>query len=113
MEKYLLINSEQKNNITSYMPESEQLSKIADFFQNFSDPTRLKILSCLSMSELCVNDLSNILNINQTTISHQLKILKSQNLIKSRRNGKIINYSLSNIYINEIMLYAVDNLKNL
>lgn len=113
MEKYLLINNEQKNNITSYMPESEQLSKIADFFQNFSDPTRLKILSCLSMSELCVNDLSNILNINQTTISHQLKILKSQNLIKSRRNGKIINYSLSNIYINEIMLYAVDNLKNL
>lgn len=109
--KYLLIDNAIESNIAQYMPENHQLHKIADFFQNFSDPTRLKILSCLSMSELCVNDLSNLLQINQTTISHQLKILKVQNLVKCNRYGKIIKYSLQNSYINDILLFAVDSIK--
>lgn len=111
MERLLLLNQEEKDNIISYMPQNMQLYKIADFFQNFSDITRLKILSCLSMSDLCVNDISKLLNINQTTISHQLKNLKSQNLVKCARNGKIIKYSLTNHYINDIMLFAVESIK--
>lgn len=112
MEKYLLINSEMENDIINYIPHNIQLNKIADFFQNFADITRLKILSCLSMADLCVNDISKLLNINQTTISHQLKNLKLQNLIKCTRSGKIIKYSLVNHYINDIMLFAVESIKS-
>ena len=85
--------------------------KLSNFFSTFSDPTRLKILSCLSIKEMCVNDLSIALNINQTTISHQLKTLKLQNFVYSIRSGKIVTYSLSNNFINEIMLCAIDSIK--
>ena len=109
--KYLLINETTENDITNYLPNQNTLCDIADFFDVFSDTTRLKILSCLSMSDLCVNDLSKLLDTNQTTISHQLKNLKAQNLIKANRNGKIITYSLCNRFINDIMMYAVESIK--
>ena len=90
------------------MPNESSISKLALFFQNFSDGTRLKIISCLAMCDMCVNDISTILDVNQTTISHQLKYLKSQNLISCKRNGKIIVYSLTNQKTNELMLSAVN-----
>lgn len=109
-EKYLILSERHKAEIKSYLPEDRAVLKLAEYFQNFSDSTRLKILSCLSVCDLCVNDLSNLLNINQTTISHQLKFLKDQNLVAYRRNGKIIIYYIKINYINEIMNYAVSSL---
>lgn len=108
--KYLL-NENIVNNVKNYMPKENNLRSLAEFFSMFSDPTRLKIISALSMSEMCVSDISNILSINQTTVSHQLKILKSLGMVKYRREGKIIFYSLVDKIINECLLIGVDCLQ--
>ena len=105
--KFLLLNERNKREILGSLPTEGDILKLADYFQNFSDSTRIKILSCLSMMNMCVNDLSNVLGINQTTISHQLKQLKDQNLVSYKRDGKILIYSLKNENVNEMMLYAI------
>lgn len=110
---YILLNKIEELKINDYMPSERKLRDMATFFQNFSDTTRLKIISALSISDLCVNDLSNIININQTTVSHQLKYLKAQSIVGANREGKIIKYSLQNKFINELMDYAIESLKNL
>ncbi len=112
MANYILLNKIEESEINNYMPSDRKLCDMANFFQNFSDPTRLKIISALSINELCVNDLSEILNINQTTISHQLKFLKNQYIVEAKRDGKIIKYSLQNRFINELMNYAIESLRN-
>lgn len=108
--KFLMLSERSKSEIKKNLPAERDVLKLALYFQNFSDSTRLKILSCLSFCDLCVNDLSNLLNINQTTISHQLKNLKDQNLIAYKRNGKIIMYYLKIKNINEIMSCAVNSI---
>ena len=108
MERYLLLTERSKKEVLNYLPNNDSIERLAIFFQNFSDGTRLKIISCLAMCDMCVNDLSTILNINQTTISHQLKYLKSQNLVTCKREGKIIIYSLSSSKVNDLMLSAVN-----
>ena len=108
MERYLLLTERSKKEVLNYLPNNDSIERLAVFFQNFSDGTRLKIISCLAMCDMCVNDLSTILNINQTTISHQLKYLKSQNLVTCKREGKIILYSLSSSKVNDLMLSAVN-----
>ena len=74
----------------------------------FADYTRVKILSALAISELCVTDLSRILNINQTTVSHQLRFLKSAGIVKCIRQGKIIFYSLTDDSINDVILKGIE-----
>lgn len=108
MKRYLLLTERSKKEVLNYLPNNDSIERLAIFFQNFSDGTRLKIISCLAMCDMCVNDLSTILNINQTTISHQLKYLKSQNLVTCKREGKIILYSLSSSKVNDLMLSAVN-----
>lgn len=106
--KFLLLSERGKREILGALPAESDILKLADYFQNFSDSTRIKILSCLSMTNMCVNDLSNVLGINQTTISHQLKQLKDQNLVSYKREGKILVYGLKSPHVNEIMLYAIN-----
>ena len=106
--KFLLLNESNKRDILGALPTESDILKLADYFQNFSDSTRIKILSCLSMMNMCVNDLSNVLGINQTTISHQLKQLKDQNLVSYKRDGKILIYGLTSDSVNDIMLYAIN-----
>ena len=107
MQKYLLLNERAKKELQGCMPEEKQIARLADYFQNLADRTRIKILSALSISSLCVSDLSNILGINQTTISHQLKLLKDQGVVSFKRSGKILVYSLCSQSINDILYYAV------
>ena len=109
-ERYLLISSDSGDTFKDYMPGDDKLLKLAEYFQNFSDSTRLKIISCLSMADKSVNDMSLLLKINQTTISHQLKILKAQNIVEYKRDGKILTYTLKNKSINEIMMSAVNSI---
>lgn len=106
--RFLLLSERNKKDVLDYLPSEKSINKLAVYFQNFSDGTRLKIISCLAMCEMCVNDLSKILQINQTTISHQLKYLKTQNIISSQRVGKMILYKLTNSRVNELMLSAVN-----
>ena len=107
----ILLNKEKVNDVKFYLPEEKTCLKLADFFSTFSDITRIKILSALAVSEMCVNDISRILNINQTTVSHQLKLLKSIGAVKFRRDGKIIYYSLASKMINDCLLSGVDYLQ--
>lgn len=109
-EKLLKISERNKFEMRKLLPDEESVNKLALFFQNFSDQTRIKILSALSLRELCVNDMSKLLEINQTTISHQLKMLKDQNVVDCRREGKIIVYYLKAGAVNEMMMYAVKEL---
>lgn len=109
-EKFLILSERNRFEIQKNLPLERDVLKLALYFQNFSDSTRLKILSCLSFCDLCVNDISHLLNINQTTISHQLKTLKDQNIVSYKRSGKIIIYYLKLKNINEIMSYAVNSI---
>ena len=110
MNKFLKITERNKIEIMQVLPSDSYTSKLALYFQNFADQTRIKILSALSIQDLCVNDLSKILGINQTTISHQLKTLKDQDMIDFKREGKILVYRLKSKLINEMMMYAVENI---
>ena len=102
-----MLSPRNKIKILEYLPKEEEMEKVALYFQNFSDGTRLKIIFCLAMCDMCVNDLATILNINQTTVSHQLKLLKSQNIVTYKRDGKIMLYSLNDNRVNDIMYLAV------
>lgn len=110
MNKLLKISERNKFEMLKLMPNEDCTNKLAIYFQNFADQTRIKILSALSIMDLCVNDLAKILNINQTTISHQLKSLKDQDMVDFRREGKILVYRLKSPMVNEMMMYAVENL---
>lgn len=110
MSKIIVLPISMQNNLVEYMPKQATLEKLANFFSIFSDSTRIKILTALTISEMCVNDLSILLGINQTTVSHQLKFLKQSGAVKSNRQGKLIYYSIANTNINEVMLNGVNYL---
>lgn len=90
------------NMVKQEMPEDEILYELADFFKVFGDTTRIKILCSLISSEMCVCDLSVLLNMNQSAISHQLRMLKQANLVKFRREGKVVYYSLKDEHVKSI-----------
>ncbi len=108
--KLMTIDENDYSNLKYYMPGPDVLQQMANYFSVFSDATRLKILSALSIKSMCVGDLAIVLNANQSTISHQLKSLKLLNMVKDYRQGKIIYYSIANDNINEILLNGVNYL---
>ncbi len=103
----LLLDDRTQSLVEYYLPDNSVLNNLAEFFSVFSDSTRIKILSALSITEMCVTDLSEILKINQTTVSHQLKILRSAGVVGFRREGKIIFYYLSTGAVEDVMLSGV------
>ena len=102
------LDERMRNLIVDYVPEGELLGDLTDLFSVFSDKTRLRIVCALAMSRTCVTDLSDILKINQTTVSHQLRLLRNLGVVDCERDGKIIYYSLKNELINEIILKGVE-----
>ena len=108
MSQMLLLDKRTQSLIEDYVPQGEILEGVVCFFSVFSDYTRVKILSALAISELCVTDLSRILNINQTTVSHQLRFLRSAGIVKCVRQGKIVFYSLVNDSINDVILKGIE-----
>lgn len=88
--------------IEQEMPAEEQFQELSVLFKMFSDPTRLKILSILFHEEVCVCDLTYLLQVSQSAISHQLSILRQNRLVKYRRQGKNIFYSLDDMHIQMI-----------
>ena len=107
-EERLLIDNKTMELVRSYVPQEDALSAMSEFFSALGDETRLKLISALSITEMCVTDLSLSLKINQTTVSHQLKNLKTIGAVKMRKQGKIAFYSLKNSDLLEIMLKAVN-----
>ena len=104
----VLIDRRLQSMIRDYVPEGEILDDLVSFFSVFSDYTRLKMISALGITEMCVSDISTVLKLNQTTVSHQLRFLKNLNAVKTRRQGKVIFYSLRTEVINDILLKGVE-----
>jgi ArsR family transcriptional regulator len=86
-----------------HQPDDAALRALAEFFQVFGDSTRIGILSALSRTELCVCDLSALLAMSQSAVSHQLRVLKQAHLVKYRRSGKTMFYSLDDEHISAIL----------
>ena len=90
--------------------DEDRLKELADFFKVFADTTRLRILSVLFQSEMCVCDLAEVLGMTQSAISHQLRILKQMKLVKNRREGKTVFYSLADGHIQTIMNQGLEHI---
>jgi ArsR family transcriptional regulator, lead/cadmium/zinc/bismuth-responsive transcriptional repressor len=92
------------------MLEEETIHNLSEFFKVFGDVTRLKILKALMESEMCVCDLTTLLGMNQSAVSHQLKLLRQTKLVKFRRMGKIVYYSLDDQHIKKIFDLGVTHI---
>ncbi|HBD64819.1 MAG TPA: transcriptional regulator [Clostridiales bacterium] len=91
------------NHVREQMPDRDDFTKLSEFFKMFSDGTRIQILWALECSEMCVCDLAVLLNMTKSAISHQLKSLRLSNLVKSRREGKVVFYSLADDHVKSIL----------
>ena len=94
--------------VEQYLPDEKTLLSLADLFSVLADRTRLKILSALSITPMCVGDISLLLGINQTTVSHQLKTLRSFGFVEFKRSGKVIFYSIAENKVEGIFSSAAD-----
>lgn len=97
-----VVHEEVVNRTRNNMPEEESLYDLAELFKVFGDTTRIKILYALFSSEMCVCDIAALLGMTQSAISHQLRVLKQARLVKYRREGKIVYYSLDDSHIEQI-----------
>ena len=96
--------------VTDGMPREEDLYDLADFFKVFADTTRIKILYVLLKQEMCVCDIAEALGMTQSAISHQLRLLKQMDLVKNRRDGKTIYYSLADNHIVSILSQGMEHI---
>ena len=99
--------------VKSTFPKDEMIFDLADFYKIFGDTTRVKILYALDKSELCVCDISSLLEMTISAVSHQLKILRDSNLVKTRREGKVIFYSLTDEHVKEIIECGMEHISEL
>jgi ArsR family transcriptional regulator, lead/cadmium/zinc/bismuth-responsive transcriptional repressor len=97
-----IIHEDIVNQVRDRMPQEESLYDLAELFKVFGDSTRIRILWALNESEMCVCDIAVLLNMTQSAISHQLRVLKQTNLVKNRREGKVVYYSLVDDHVREI-----------
>ena len=96
---YLHVHDQVVAQVRETLPPEQTLSDLAELFKIFGDATRIRILLVLFQSEVCVYDLAKLLNMTQSAISHQLRLLKQARLVKSRREGKIVFYSLADSHV--------------
>ena len=108
--EYMHIHEDLVQKVKSALPSDERLSDLADLFKLFGDTTRIKILYLLFESELCVCDIAALLGMTQSAISHQPKALKSYKLIKYRRQGKTVFYSLADRHVHTIIAQGAERL---
>lgn len=92
------------------MPDANVIQDLADFFKVFGDVTRIKILCVLLQSELCVCDLAEVVGMTQSAVSHQLRVLKQMKLVKNRREGKTVFYSLEDGHIQSILNQGMEHI---
>ena len=97
------------DHVESTMPGEETLFELSELFKTFGDSTRIRILFCLFIDEMCVCDIANLLSMSQSAISHQLALLKRQKLIKARRDGKASFYSLADDHVRTIINQGIDH----
>jgi len=107
-----IIHSESVDLVKQNMASTEQIHNLAEIFRQLGDPTRMKILYALLFAELCVCDISALLGMTSSAISHQLKQLRHTRVVKTRREGKVIFYSLDDDHIRNIIKLSYDHICN-
>lgn len=109
--EYLCVHEDTVKKVVSEMPPDELLYDLAELFKVFGDTTRIRILYALFEAELCVGDIAQLLGLTQTAVSHQLRVLKANKLVKFRREGKIVFYSLADEHVCSIINQGMEHVE--
>ena len=108
-KNFLCVVEDTANRLREDMPAEETLYDLAELFKVFGDSTRIKILYSLFDAELCVGDIAHLLGMTQTAVSHQLRVLRSSKLVKGRKEGKTVFYSLADDHVRTIMYQGMEH----
>ena len=108
---FLCVHEHTVQQVLSLMPDDEKLYDLAELFKVFADSTRIKILYVLFESEMCVCDIAQLLNMSTSAISHQLRALKQSKLVKYRREGKTVFYSLADGHVRTILDQGIEHIE--
>jgi len=103
------VNKDKVDRVRKLMRSDDIILRLAETFKVLGDPTRTKIIFALSVEELCVCDIANLLDMSDSAISHQLRVLRNLRLVKYRREGKMAFYSLDDQHINEIFEHGLEH----
>lgn len=109
--EYEHVHDEVVEQVSVDMPDEDLLYDAAELFKIFGDSTRIRILSALTKAELCVCDICTLLNMTKSAVSHQLRILRQSKLVRNKRVGKEVYYSLDDEHVYSIINLALDHLK--
>jgi DNA-binding transcriptional ArsR family regulator len=94
------------------LPGEQQVQRLADVFKALGEPTRVRIILALTVGELCVCDLAEVLGMSQSAVSHQLRVLRNLSLVRNRREGKEVFYSLDDDHVVELLHQAADHVQH-
>ena len=108
---YLCIHEHTVKEVLSHMPPEETLYDLAELFKVFGDSTRIRILYALFEAELCVCDIAQLLGLTQSAVSHQLRVLKGAKLVKPRKEGKTVFYSLADDHVRKIVAQGLEHVE--
>lgn len=109
--EFLCVHDDVVKQVLTDMPQDEILYDLAELFKVFGDSTRIKILYALFEAELCVCDIAQLLGVTQTAVSHQLRVLKNNKLVKYRREGKNVFYSLADEHVRSIINQGIEHVE--
>lgn len=109
--EYIHVHEETVKIVKMNMPTEDKLYKLSDLYKVFGDKTRVKILMALSSAELCVCDIATLVEMTQSAISHQLKLLRSSHLVKYRKEGKSAFYSLADDHVRTIINQGLEHIE--
>ena len=109
--EYMYVHQDVVNKVKQDMPQDETLYDLAELFKVFGDSTSIKILYALFEAELCVCDIAQLLSVSQTAVSHQLRVLKNNKLVKFRKEGKNVFYSLADDHVRRIIDQGIEHVE--
>ncbi|MBP1535258.1 MAG: winged helix-turn-helix transcriptional regulator [Ruminococcus sp.] len=108
--EYFALSKEDLSRLKSETPPDEKLYDLAELYKVFGDTTRIRILYALSEAEMCVGDVAQLLGLTQTACSHQLRVLKNNKLVRCRRDGKAMFYSLDDDHVRSILALGMEHI---
>ncbi len=111
MDDYIAAHDEMIQDLRGQMPDLEKLYDLAELYTVFGDTTRIRILYVLLNAELCVNDMAQLLGLSQTAVSHQLRVLKNKKLVKFRKEGKVVFYSIADDHVRRIIEIGMEHVE--
>lgn len=108
--EFSVIHEDVLARVRERMPDEDPVYEVSELFKVFGDSTRARIICALNIEEMCVCDLSALLNMTQSAVSHQLRLLKVSRIVKSRKQGRVVYYSLDDTHIGQIFAMAFDHI---